>query len=208
MEVKINWLGHSSFLIEKDGYKIVVDPYKDNMIPGLKNLSLKAHLCLCSHEHDDHYGKENVIIEKTKIKNPFRITTLDSYHDHHQGSKRGKNLMTIFETKGLKIVHMGDQGCIPTNEQLARLRNADALMIPIGGFYTIDAKEAVEIIKLINPKVILPMHYRSEKFGFNELGTLEEFLSKCSEYPQNEAMSAIINMQSEKEVLILKIKET
>ena len=168
--MKIIWHGHSCFEITgKDG-TIVFDPYQANSVPGLNPLKLKANLVLCSHEHDDHNARNCV---ETTAKD-FKVTCIETYHDHHQGSRRGKNTVHIVEIEDMKIVHMGDIGCMM--DDVSKLKNCDVLMIPIGGYYTIDTKEALKYIERIQPRIVIPMHYRSGDMGYDVLSTNEEFI--------------------------------
>ena len=98
-----------------------------------------------------------------------------SYHDGERGAKRGPNAIRIFEIDGLKVVHMGDQGCMPAPDVLAAIDRADVLLVPVGGFYTVDARGAKAICEAAHPRCIVPMHYRGEGFGFDEIGTLDAF---------------------------------
>ena len=91
------------------------------------------------------------------------------------GARRGMNTIRQFRFGRLRIVHMGDTGCMPDENTLAALHGCDALLLPIGGYYTVDAEEAFAIAKKIAPRCIVPMHYRGEGFGFDELGTLDAF---------------------------------
>ena len=172
--MKIIWHGHSCFEITgKDG-TIVFDPYQANSVPGLNPLKLKANLVLCSHEHGDHNARNCV---ETTAKD-FKVTCIETYHDHHQGSRRGKNTVHIVEIEDMKIVHMGDIGCMM--DDVSKLKNCDVLMIPIGGYYTIDTKEALKYIERIQPRIVIPMHYRSGDVGYDVLSTNEEFIKNRS----------------------------
>ena len=92
------------------------------------------------------------------------------------GSQRGKNKILILQDKEVKCVHLGDIGCMPTDEELDLLMNIDVLMVPIGGHYTLNKEDVVQLIKRIKPKVIVPMHYRTERFGYDVIGGLDDFL--------------------------------
>ena len=97
-------------------------------------------------------------------------------HDQSMGSQRGKNKILILQDKEVKCVHLGDIGCMPTDEELDLLMNIDVLMVPIGGHYTLNKEDVVRLIKWIKPKVIVPMHYRTERFGYDVIGGLDDFL--------------------------------
>ncbi len=173
-QISITWHGHSCYSVTADDYTIVLDPYEPGSVPGLRDLALTANQVLCSHGHHDH-GYTDAVTVTEKADSPFTIRTIDSWHDDAEGTKRGPNRIHILEAHGMRIVHFGDQGCMPTPEQLDELKLADAAMVPIGGFYTIDSVAAAELMMAINPTVIIPMHYRSETFGFPVLGCLEDY---------------------------------
>ena len=78
------------------------------------------------------------------------------------------------------MVHLGDLGCQLTAEQVRALRPCDALLVPVGGFYTIDAQGAKAVAEALSPRVIVPMHYRTEAFGLREIDTVEPFLALFS----------------------------
>lgn len=172
---KIEWLGHSSFKLNYNNYQIVIDPYGDNVIPGLKGVHESAHVVYCSHEHKDHNARENVKILQT-MDNPFKISVIDSFHDQSLGSQRGLNKILIIQNAELKCVHLGDIGCVPTVNEMRLLMRPDVLFVPIGGHYTLNKEEIVSLISKIFPKVIIPMHYRSDSFGPSVIGTLSDFL--------------------------------
>lgn len=173
--LKIEWLGHSSFKLSYNNYQIVIDPFGDNVIPGLKGVHESAHVVYCSHEHKDHNARENVQLLPL-MDNPFRMSVIDSFHDQSMGSQRGSNKILILQNAELKCVHLGDIGCVPTVDEMRLLMRPDVLFVPIGGHYTLNKEEIVLLIKKIFPKVIIPMHYRSDSFGPSVIGTLSDFL--------------------------------
>lgn len=176
--ISVRWLGHASFKISKGESHIVLDPFSPGSVPGFRAIEETAGLVLCSHGHGDHGYKEAVTLDHTGAPD-FTVTTLDTFHDDVQGAKRGPNIIHIIESDGVRIVHFGDLGCALTQEQVDILSGADVVLIPIGGFYTIDAKEAKTVLDAIKPKIAIPMHYRTERFGFPVIGTLDEFLTLC-----------------------------
>lgn len=188
LSVRITWLGHACFLVESDGYTILLDPYQDGYVPGLTPIRTEADQVICSHGHADHNAAEVASI-KANGTSPFQITAIDTWHDDQQGALRGKNRIHILDNGCLKVAHLGDLGCELTPEQKAQLTGLDAVMVPVGGYYTIDAVQAKQLMDELCPKVIIPMHYRSEQFGYDVLGTLDLFTDLCDlvvEYPGNE----------------------
>ncbi len=174
-KINIKWLGHSCFKITKDGFSFITDPYEPNSVPGLKDVDETANAVYCSHEHFDHNWRDGVKITENE-NNPFKVTEIHSFHDDCKGEKRGKNIIRIFESDGIKIVHYGDIGCGLSPEEIALLSGADAVMIPVGGFYTIDSKAARAICDVTGAKVVIPMHYKGSDFGFDVLEPLANFL--------------------------------
>lgn len=173
--MQITWLGHSCFKISHNGFTIVIDPYQPGTVPGLKELNVEADMVLCSHSHFDHGFTDAVKIVSSGTANPFSIEKIHTYHDDVSGAKRGENIVHILEADGIRVAHFGDLGCPLTPEQVAKLGALDAAMMPVGGFFTLDAVQAKEELAKLDPKVIIPMHYRSAHFGFKEIGELSAF---------------------------------
>ena len=173
--MQITYYGHSCFALESQSFRVVVDPYRD-YVPGYKTLSVEANEAYCSHDHDDHCWVQAVQKPAGEsVANPFSVLKIAGFHDEVQGKKRGANTMFVFEAEGLRVAHLGDIGCIPPKEDLQKLSGLDACLVPVGGHYTIDAKQAKELMDLIKPRVIVPMHYRLGHLGFPEIGTLDAF---------------------------------
>lgn len=177
--MRIEWIGHSCFKVESKGYSIILDPYSEGSVPGLAPVKEKANLVLCSHEHGDHNARNCVTVEECSesCACPFQITKIETYHDEAKGAKRGPNIIHIMDDGENKAAHFGDLGCALEPEQLEKLKGLDVALIPVGGFYTVDAAQAAELVEQIKPRIVIPMHYRSEEegFGFQVIGTLEEF---------------------------------
>jgi len=170
--MKIEYLGHSCFRLNDE---LVIDPYKDGSVPGLKPLRISGKRVICSHEHADHSGRECVEIIPGECS--FNVKEVPSFHDDRGGALRGPNtIFVVTSTSGEKLVHLGDLGHYPNDEQLTAISDADYLLIPVGGYYTIDAEMAVKICEAANPKQIIPMHYRTETSGYPELATVDEFM--------------------------------
>lgn len=174
--MKLTWLGHSCFAAEEKGFRVIMDPYAPGSVPGLAPLKESADLVLCSHGHSDHNASEQIGLLSGGT-NPFRITQIESFHDDRRGALRGRNRILLLEGE-MRLVHMGDIGCSLTESQLEKLQGADVLLIPIGGFYTIDAAAAADMADRIGARIVIPMHYRSETFGYREIGTLQAFADR------------------------------
>lgn len=175
-DMRITWIGHACFKIESIGYTLIFDPYEDGYVPGLKPLRENADMVLCSHEHGDHNAKD--LVEITEGQScPFTITSIETYHDEVQGAKRGTDTIHIIDDGNFRIAHLGDLGCELEEDQIEQLKNLDVCMIPVGGHYTIDGKQAAKLVNLIQPRVVIPMHYRDDEagFGFDVISTVDDF---------------------------------
>lgn len=173
--MKLTWHGHACCTVETTQGTLVIDPYEDNYVPGLAPIRLSADQVVCTHQHRDHNAVQIVTLSGNAPT--YQLTDLETFHDQVQGAKRGKTLMFLLEAEGMRLAHLGDIGCALTPEQAEQLKNLDVLLLPVGGFFTIGPKEAQELIQLLNPRIVVPMHYRSDTFGYEVLATVEDFLS-------------------------------
>ena len=173
------WNGHSCFTLETAEGSVVFDPYRDGSVPGLSPIRLTADLVLCSHDHRDHGARE--LVGLTGRTPSFSVETISTFHDPEGGALRGPDTIHIVAAEGMRLAHLGDLGCIPTPEQLDRLRGLDVLLIPVGGYYTIDASQAQELVEELKPRIVVPMHYRSDTFGYEVIARLEDFLALRSD---------------------------
>ncbi len=199
--MKITWIGHSCFKIETRNETIIIDPYKDGSVNGLKPIREKANLVLCSHQHADHNAKEVIEIIPKEIKS--KITTLSSFHDDQQGKLRGLNTIHIIEDGQYKVVHLGDLGCPLTSDQIHELQNADVLLIPIGGHYTIGPEQAKNLVFKIRPRITIPMHYKSKDFGYPVLQTVDTFTQYFNSVCALSTNSIDVEQYLDKQIVVL-----
>lgn len=164
----ITWHGHSCFKIQGDKATVITDPFDGSY--GLKVPRHSADIVTVSHDHKDHNyiesvkpaGDKPVFVVDTPGEFEFKETFIygiPSYHDNSKGSEMGPNTIYRIEMDGMSIGHLGDLGHTLESEHLERLEGVDILMIPIGGTYTIDGKEATKVINQIEPRIVIPMHY-------------------------------------------------
>ncbi|WP_097026632.1 MBL fold metallo-hydrolase [Clostridium peptidivorans] len=181
--MKITWLGHSSFLIEDSkGRRILTDPFDESL--GYKTFSGDVDITTISHHHFDHDYIKNLnsskthILDKVGIFNLYDIPIMGfpSFHDEVRGTKRGENTIYVITVDGYTICHLGDLGHILSKDEVSSLGNIDILLIPVGGNYTIDAKEAYELTKILKSHIIIPMHYKTPALSF-PLDGVENFLT-------------------------------
>ncbi|MFA5770044.1 MAG: MBL fold metallo-hydrolase [Patescibacteria group bacterium] len=189
--MEIKYLGHSSFLIKTKTVRIVTDPFDPEMV-GIKFPKTEADVVTISHNHKDHSQFKNVTgingADPLMIDMPgefeklgVRIFGFQSFHDKTQGSERGENILYKFESEGISVLHCGDLGVIPDESFLETIGEIDILLVPVGGFYTIDAEEAVSLVKKIEPSIVIPMHYNSDKLNqknFDKLTPVSDFTKK------------------------------
>ncbi len=200
--MKLTWLGHACFLLESADSSLVFDPYAPDYVPGFSLPSLNADECICSHGHSDHNYTQAVSL--SGMTGGFKISQISCFHDEKEGALRGENLITIAETEGLRFAHMGDLGHDLSDEQINALGRIDVLMIPVGGYYTIDSKTAASIAKKLSPKYVIPMHYRGENFGYDVLETVDGFLSLMENVKYCDSNSIIISRDAEASVIVLR----
>ena len=170
--MKITWLGHSCFILESGGFRALLDPYHE--VPGLPDTEAEADAVYCSHDHFDHGYTEKVRLTSGR-ENPFSVTEVQTFHDDKGGTLRGSNVIRKFTAGGVSVAHFGDLGHPLSPEQLAELGGCDAILIPVGGFYTIDAAGAKAAADAVGASVVVPMHYRDGAVGFDVLSTLDSF---------------------------------
>lgn len=183
--MKIKFLGHASFLITSDkGVKIITDPYKPGCFSGgikYGPINEPADIVTISHEHDDHnatniQGNPTFVrgAGKKKMKD-VTITGVDFYHDESGGKERGKNTIFNMLIDDINVVHLGDLGHKLSPADAAKIGKVDVLIVPVGGFFTIDARAAQDVANTLKPKVIIPMHFKTDKCGFS-IAPVEDFI--------------------------------
>lgn len=178
-KMKLYWYGHSCFQIESGGFSAVFDPYQDGSVAGLPPLRLTADAVYCSHDHHDHNARQLVTL--TGRSCPLSVETVSCFHDDKLGLLRGKNTIHILSAEGMRVAHLGDIGHMLSGKKLAALQGVDALLIPVGGYYTIDAPTAKRLADAIAPRVVIPMHYRLGGVGLEVIAGLGDFTGLCGD---------------------------
>lgn len=184
--LSLTWLGQSAFVLTTStGLRALLDPTGPGTgytVAPVADLDLVT----ISHEHSDHNaanlatgsplvvhglaGNDWAKIDQT-VKG-VRVRAAPTFHDDTQGSQRGKNAVFVFELDGLRLAHMGDLGHTLTPEQIAAVGPVDVILIPVGGFYTVDGKTAAQVVGQLNPKIIVPMHYKTADLSASLAGRL------------------------------------
>ena len=164
----ITYHGHSEFLLESaNGFSILTDPYDASV--GYTMKEYRADAVTVSHAHGDHNAVEKAKGGAAIVDGPgcfplspeVTVTAIPGFHDAKEGRERGSNLIMKIEMDGLTLAHLGDAGTELTKEQLDALGGVDILMLPVGGFFTIDAETARRVVEQVKPRVVIPMHYKT-----------------------------------------------
>lgn len=165
----IRWHGHACFeLVDDSGYTIAIDPH-DGFSLGLKPPAFKADAVLITHEHFDH-NAFNVVAkpgaEKYSMRagdfvigGKHRARGIKLYHDKVKGRRRGEVVVYRVEVDGVRVLHLGDLGHVFEESIALEIKPVDAALLPVGGTFTIDPREAFDVVKMIEPKIAIPMHY-------------------------------------------------
>jgi len=184
--ITLTWFGQSTFVLKMStGLNALLDPAGLGTgydIPEQSGIDLVT----VSHEHSDHNavslaagspivlrglaGNDWAKIDQT-IKG-VRVRTVGVYHDATSGSQRGKNAIFIFDVDGLRLAHLGDLGHTLSLEQIKDVGPVDVILIPVGGYYTIDGKVAAEVVNQLNPKIVIPMHFKTADLSPSLAGVL------------------------------------
>lgn len=191
----ITWLGHSCFKLQDNttasGVTLITDPYEGKI--GLRAPSHEADILTISHDHYDHNNRSAVrgtpyIIDTAgeyDIKG-ITVTGVESFHDEKQGKERGKNIIYRIEIDGVVVTHLGDLGTELDEKQLEAIAGTDILLIPVGGKYTLDAKKAVEVVSQVEPRIVIPMHYKVKDLNM-DIDGLEKFIKELGLEPRKES---------------------
>ncbi len=168
--------GHSCFRITAaNGYQVVFDPYETGSVPGVDlPADLTADAVYCSHGHADHNAAHLVHLRQDGPDNPFVMTEVTVPHDDAGGAKRGMNVIRKLQAEDFTVIHYGDIGRDLTPEETEILKGADLILIPVGGYFTIDAAQADRIIRDTAPKTAVLMHYRSALGGYDVIAHIDD----------------------------------
>ena len=185
--MKIKWCGHATFLITSAaGAKIVTDPYEPGGYDGALSYGSipdKIDIAVVSHDHSDHNyiqglkGKPQVVKDTgIHLISGIEFRGVPTYHDTSKGKERGESTIFCFSVDNVRLCHLGDLGHPLSSKEIAEIGEVDVLMIPVGGFYTIDARGATEVMNSLKPRLVIPMHFKTEKCGF-PITTVDDFIS-------------------------------
>ncbi len=178
----INWLGHSCFRVRGGHVTVITDPYPPDL--GYSLGKPTARIVTVSHEHSGHSYVQGIGGEPRLVIRPGEyeisgvlIIGIATFHDADRGGKRGKNTVYLMEVDEVSICHLGDLGHVLTAEQVEELGNVDVLLLPVGGVSTINAPMAAEVVRQLEPKAVVPMHYKTSALSW-ELEPVGKFLKE------------------------------
>jgi len=194
--MKMTYLGHAAFLLESGSTSILIDPYDEQV--GYPVPKVRADVVLISHDHADHTNVAMATGQPRVIRGLARghwrtvhervdaitISSVPTYHDDAQGAKRGRNTVFIIEAEGLRVVHLADLGHGLGQEAAKTIGHPDVLMIPVGGYYTIDAGQAHDVIAQLRPGIVIPMHYKTSVNPGSPLDTVDGFAAGAKSVKQ------------------------
>jgi L-ascorbate metabolism protein UlaG (beta-lactamase superfamily) len=179
-DMEITYLGHSCFKIRGRQTAVITDPYSPDT--GYNLGKPTADIVTISHDHQDHNNAGAVEGSPKVLRHPGEyeiggvfIIGIGTYHDKEKGAERGRNTVFAMEMEELAICHLGDLGHPLSDAQIEEIGKVDVLMIPVGGVYTINAREAAALVRQMEPRIVLPMHYKTGLFT-GDLEPVDNFL--------------------------------
>jgi L-ascorbate metabolism protein UlaG (beta-lactamase superfamily) len=214
--MKIKWYGHAAFLItSNDGTKIITDPYEPGAFGGQLSygkIKDQADIVLTSHDHADHNYTQDLPGTPQVVKGSGSKTLkgvsmkgISTYHDPSKGSERGANTIFTITINNIQVCHLGDLGHLLSAKELAEVGPVDILLIPVGGFFTIDPKEATSVAEQIKPRILIPMHFKTGKCGFS-IAPVEDFLKGKANVKRPKASEATFDkatLPQQMEIMVL-----
>jgi len=178
--MEITWLGHSCFLIRGKDKTIITDPCHPDL--GYRSREPEADIVTVSHSHRGHSYVEGVANDPRQIRTPGEyeiggtlVTGIASFHDNKKGEVRGKNTIYVIEMDGITLCHLGDLGHPLESRLIEEIGDIGILFLPVGEASTIPIDTAMEIIRQLEPPIVIPMHYKTEAFTGN-LSPVGKFL--------------------------------
>ncbi len=209
--MEITWLGHSCFRLRGREGIVVTDPFSKEA--GYDWSRPRADIVTVSHAHDNHNQPQRVAGDPKVLSGPGEyeisnifVTGIGSYHDSKKGSERGSNTIYLIEFEDLKVCHLGDLGHVPSEAQAEALSDLDVLLVPVGGMTTINAAQAAEVVSQLEPRIVIPMHYKTKAFT-GKLEGLDKFFKEMGLKDVEEKDSLKVTRSSSEEetqVVVLK----
>jgi len=180
--MEISWLGHSCFRVRGRQATVITDPYPPDL--GYSLGKPTAHVVTVSHQHLGHSYVQGIGGGPRLVTGPGEyeisgvlINGIATFHDRERGKQRGRNTVYLMEVDEVLVCHLGDLGHVLTAGQVEEIGNVDVLLLPVGGVSTINAPVAAEVVRQLEPKAVVPMHYKTEVLSW-ELEPVDRFLKE------------------------------
>jgi len=192
--MEIFWYGYACFRLRDRGIAIVTDPYDDSI--GYQLPRLRAEVVTVSHPHPSHNNVKAVRGRRKVLDGPGEyevqgvfITGIATYHDRKKGKERGTNTIFLFDFDGVTVCHLGSLGHPLTQAQTELLSDVSVLLVPVGGGSTLNAARAAEVISQVEPKIVIPMRYRTPGLSVR-LDSVSRFLKEMGQ-PKPEPVDSL-----------------
>ena len=160
----VTWLGHGCFRLRGRGAAVVTDPYPPAI--GLKLSRMDAEVLTISHDHDNHSYAQAVRDGAYEIHGPgeyeiagVSVIGVPTYHDSEKGQKEGRNTVYLIEIDDVRVCHLGDLGHKLDDAEAESVASPDVLLVPVGGHTTMNAAQAAEVVRQLEPRYVVPMHF-------------------------------------------------
>jgi L-ascorbate metabolism protein UlaG (beta-lactamase superfamily) len=212
--LEIDWFGHACFRLKSREATLITDPYAKEI--GLAFPRPRGDIVTISHDHPGHSFSDGVKGEpklvlgpgEYEIRNVF-ITGIQTSHDKKGSKERGANTVYVIETDGLRICHLGDLGHVPTQPQAEAMGDVDVLLVPVGGVSTVTGNEAAEIVSMLEPHIVIPMHFANEDLKFKLETTAKFFKEMGSKAPKPIEMLKITkdSLPAETQIILFEAKQ-
>jgi len=208
--MEISFLGHASFKLKGKTITLITDPFDESI--GMKFPFVEADIVTVSHNHFDHNSFKSVKGDPFVIKGPgeyevkgVEVVGVTSFHDTKKGEERGKNTIYNMKIDRINVCHLGDLGQDSlSSDQIEEIGNVDILLIPVGGYFTIDGTAAAKITSQLEPKIVIPMHFRDVQTNIEQLEGPEKFLKEMGkERPETLAKLSITKEKLPEETQII-----
>ncbi len=185
--MRLTYFGHSSFLVQAaDDTRVILDPYRHGSFDGAVRydpVADPADVVIASHTHEDHAATDTVPGDPIILVRPVartvgdvQISGISVAHDDAGGKERGESTITIIDDGDIRLAHLGDLGHALDDATAQAIGRVDVLLIPVGGFYTIDHNTAAGVVETLNPRIVIPMHFKTDKIDFPIAG-VDPFLA-------------------------------